>query len=129
MTLRNARDIIERTADLVVPWRGDEKREATDEWEIEQIIGERGRTGTNSHEYRVRWKGFSSTQDRWVKAADIQAEEFIEEFKGKKSGRQSAPEQKSDKGKEEMEPVPRIDASVKTKEKKPGYIDLMVRRY
>lgn len=83
--VRNPKDRIERSIDLVIPWRGNTHAEATNEWEIEKIMKEKGKPGTSSHQYLVQWKGFSPDHDSWVNAADVNAEEVIAAWQREKA--------------------------------------------
>ena len=94
---------------MVVAWKGDENAEGTDEWEVERILEEKGKPGTRSHEYLVRWRGFSSKEDKWVRAADLRAESLVKEFREQMTTtthHTATDVEADDKGKEEMIPIP-----------------------
>jgi hypothetical protein len=57
---------------------GGEAESESNEFEVEEVLDVREVKGKK--EYLVRWKGYTPRHDKWVKEADMNAEEAIAEF-------------------------------------------------
>ena len=58
-----------------------------EEWEVEAILDSRRKGRTT--EYLITWKGYSDSENEWVKEADIaHAEELLSEYKAKHPNQQ-----------------------------------------
>jgi hypothetical protein len=59
------------------------------DFEIESIVDERFRKPSGKsrriHEYKVRWKGFDASEDRWKQTKDIFAPQLIKEWEERKA--------------------------------------------
>lgn len=54
------------------------EEEDTDVYEVERIIRHKGSTGNRM--YLVKWKGYNSRDNTWVREVDLNAKELLEEY-------------------------------------------------
>ncbi|XP_014255481.1 chromobox protein homolog 5-like [Cimex lectularius] len=57
----------------------EEKMEySSDEYEVEKIVGHREKSGKT--EYKIRWKGYSPSEDSWEEESNLNCKELINEY-------------------------------------------------
>src|SRR5712671_5341057 len=55
--------------------------EGEEEWEVEQILGKRVFSRSQTLQYLVRWKGYSPAHDQWVNREDMATDDLIKIYK------------------------------------------------
>ena len=60
------------------------KQQKAVHYEVEEIVGKRvSPIDSRTHEYRVRWKGYTEADDTWVKTKDLAASDMVADYERK----------------------------------------------